>query len=80
MDATLQQFKGIITQIPPMYSSVKVKGRKLYEYAREGLIVERPSRQVRIDRIERTSIFVLMRVSVNLISRSLVVRVHTYAR
>lgn len=55
VDATLQQFQGLITQIPPMYSSVKVKGRKLYEYAREGLTVERPSRQVRIDRIERTS-------------------------
>lgn len=55
VDATLQQFQGLITQIPPMYSSVKVKGHKLYEYAREGLTVERPSRQVRIDRIERTS-------------------------
>lgn len=55
VDATLRQFQGTITQIPPMYSSVKVKGRKLYEYAREGLTVDRPSRQVRIDRIKRTS-------------------------
>ncbi|CAM3055286.1 tRNA pseudouridine(55) synthase TruB [Staphylococcus argensis] len=55
VDQTLQEFKGTITQIPPMYSSVKVKGRKLYEYAREGLTVERPSHKVRIDQIERTS-------------------------
>ena len=44
----LQQLTGTITQTPPMYSAVKVNGKKLYEYAREGKEVERPSRQVTI--------------------------------
>lgn len=44
----LSQLKGVIDQIPPMYSAVKVKGKKLYEYAREGKIIERPSRKVTI--------------------------------
>ncbi|TFB23168.1 tRNA pseudouridine(55) synthase TruB [Filobacillus milosensis] len=46
-DATTQ-FTGEITQITPIYSAVKVNGKKLYEYAREGIEVERPSRQVNI--------------------------------
>lgn len=37
-----------ISQKPPMYSSVKVKGRKLYQYARAGLEVERPCRNIEI--------------------------------
>ena len=36
VDAVLKQFEGIIEQVPPMYSSVKVNGKKLYEYARKG--------------------------------------------
>ena len=43
---------GDIEQIPPMYSAVKVNGRKLYEYARKGEQVERPVRTVHIDSIE----------------------------
>ncbi|HEU5138861.1 MAG TPA: tRNA pseudouridine(55) synthase TruB, partial [Bacillales bacterium] len=39
---------GPVEQVPPMYSAVKVKGKRLYEYAREGLEIERPKRQVRI--------------------------------
>lgn len=46
---------GLITQIPPMYSAVKVNGRKLYEYARAGQEVERPERQVTIYQFDRTS-------------------------
>ncbi|MEC5422649.1 tRNA pseudouridine(55) synthase TruB [Virgibacillus sp. C22-A2] len=49
----LQSFKGIITQIPPMYSAVKVNGKKLYEYARANETVERPKREVTIYNIER---------------------------
>ena len=45
----LQQLTGVITQTPPMYSAVKVNGKKLYEYAREGKEVDRPSRQVTIN-------------------------------
>lgn len=55
VDAVLKQFEGIIEQVPPMYSSVKVKGKKLYEYARKGETVERPVRKVNIDSIARTS-------------------------
>lgn len=55
IDQAMASFVGAITQIPPMYSAVKVNGRKLYEYARAGETVERPSRQVTIKRFERTS-------------------------
>ncbi|MBC1502003.1 tRNA pseudouridine(55) synthase TruB [Listeria weihenstephanensis] len=47
-----KSFIGEIEQIPPMYSAVKVNGRKLYEYAREGIEVERPKRTVNIYAIE----------------------------
>ncbi|MCH4382466.1 tRNA pseudouridine(55) synthase TruB [Staphylococcus haemolyticus] len=55
VNAVLKQFEGIIEQVPPMYSSVKVNGKKLYEYARKGESVERPVRKVYIDSIARTS-------------------------
>ena len=45
---TLNSFKGDISQIPPMYSAVKMKGKKLYELAREGKEVERETRKVKI--------------------------------
>lgn len=48
----LDSFIGEITQIPPMYSAVKVNGKRLYEYAREGKPVERPKRMVSIKKIE----------------------------
>ncbi|XZF77370.1 tRNA pseudouridine(55) synthase TruB [Bacillus sp. AL-1R] len=44
----LHQLTGEIRQIPPMYSAVKVNGKKLYEYARAGIEVERPTRTVTI--------------------------------
>ncbi|MCP3026077.1 tRNA pseudouridine(55) synthase TruB [Halobacillus sp. A5] len=47
----LQRFKGEVTQIPPMYSAVKVKGKRLYQYARDGEEVERPVRRVHIKEI-----------------------------
>lgn len=43
---------GEIMQTPPMYSAVKVKGKKLYEYARQGIEVERPTRMVTIYSLE----------------------------
>ena len=46
---------GDIKQIPPMYSAVKVNGRKLYEYARKGIEVERPERIVHIRSIDLLS-------------------------
>lgn len=43
-----ERFKGEINQVPPMYSALKLNGKKLYELAREGKTVERPSRKVKI--------------------------------
>ncbi len=45
-------FVGDIMQLPPMYSAVKVGGKKLYELAREGKTVERSPRPIHIDSIE----------------------------
>ncbi len=52
LEAVLPRFLGTIAQIPPMVSAVKVDGRRLHERARQGEIVERAPRAVRIDRIE----------------------------
>jgi tRNA pseudouridine55 synthase len=50
--AALDTFQGRTQQTPPMYSAVKYHGKRLYELARAGIQVERPSRPVRIDRLE----------------------------
>lgn len=42
----MKAFVGKIKQVPPIYSAVKVNGKHLYEYAREGIAVERPKRMV----------------------------------
>lgn len=55
IDAMMETFKGEIIQIPPMYSAVKVNGKRLYEYARKGEVVERPERRVKIYEFKRTS-------------------------
>lgn len=55
VDQAMATFLGQIVQIPPMYSAVKVDGRKLYEYARAGQEVDRPKRTIQIDSFERTS-------------------------
>ncbi|WP_279390818.1 tRNA pseudouridine(55) synthase TruB [Mammaliicoccus sciuri] len=55
MIATLKQLEGDIEQIPPMYSAVKVNGKKLYEYARQNIEVERPVRRVHIKSIDLIS-------------------------
>ncbi|SFB89734.1 tRNA pseudouridine55 synthase [Alkalibacterium subtropicum] len=55
IDKVLSEFNGIITQTPPMYSAVKINGKRLYEYAREGKVIDRPSREVMIHSFERTS-------------------------
>ena len=51
----IEQFKGDYNQTVPLYSSVRVNGRKLYWYAHEGIEVERPSRTVKIKNLELTS-------------------------
>lgn len=50
--SVLSRFTGEIEQTPPMYSAVKVNGKKLYEYARQGIEVERPTRTVTIYSLE----------------------------
>ncbi|MGM9891802.1 tRNA pseudouridine(55) synthase TruB [Limosilactobacillus sp.] len=50
--AAMAKLTGPITQIPPMYSAVKVNGKRLYEYARAGEEVTRPVRHVTIKRFE----------------------------
>lgn len=55
VDRMIAQMVGKMEQVPPMYSAVKVNGRKLYEYARAGEEVERPVRQVTIYEFTRTS-------------------------
>ena len=51
-ERVLQQFRGKILQVPPMYSALKVNGKKLYEYAREGIVIERSARPVQISRLD----------------------------
>ncbi len=48
----LKGFEGDIMQTPPMYSALKYKGRKLYEYARKGIEIEVKPRKVRVESIE----------------------------
>jgi len=48
----LSRFTGTIQQVPPMYSALHSEGRRLYELAREGKVVDRPPREVQIDRLE----------------------------
>ena len=51
----LSNYEGEIEQVPPIYSALKVNGKKLYEYAREGKDVEIKSRKVVIEKIELLS-------------------------
>lgn len=50
--ATMSKMTGSLVQIPPMYSAVKVNGKRLYEYARAGETVERPKREVTISKFK----------------------------
>lgn len=66
--SALDQFRGEILQVPPMYSALKVNGKKLYEYAREGKTVERKARPVTIselttDKLELPRITLTVRCS-----------------
>lgn len=52
LQACLDSFVGEIEQVPPMYSALKVNGKKLYELAREGITIERKARNITIYAIE----------------------------
>ncbi len=48
LEQVLSQFRGVISQVPPMYSAIKHQGQPLYQLARRGIEVERKSREVTI--------------------------------
>lgn len=48
IEASFSKYTGAISQMPPMYSAIKINGKKLYELAREGIEIERKSRNVNI--------------------------------
>jgi len=48
IETAVKSFIGDISQIPPMYSAVKIGGKKLYELARKGIVIERKPRNVTI--------------------------------
>ncbi len=52
LEEVLARFRGEIQQVPPMYSAVKINGKKLYELARKGREVARPARPVTIHELE----------------------------
>ena len=52
VEAALEAFRGEIEQLPPMYSAIKVDGKKLYEYARKGAEIERKTRKITIHELE----------------------------
>lgn len=52
LNAALSEFTGDFQQIPPMYSAIKIGGKKLYELARKGESVERKPRNVNISKLE----------------------------
>ncbi len=55
LEAVLEQFRGEILQVPPMYSALKVNGQKLYDLARKGVEVERKPRPVTIHELRLLS-------------------------
>ncbi|NHZ37139.1 tRNA pseudouridine(55) synthase TruB [Massilia rubra] len=55
IEAVLPQFRGPIMQVPPMYSALKRDGKAYYEYAREGITLEREARPVTILKLELIS-------------------------
>lgn len=70
----LSTFKGKQSQIPPMYSAIKVNGKELYKYARKGVEIERKSRDIYIHDIT------LLNIDNNIITFSCHVSKGTYIR
>ncbi len=52
LEKVLDSFRGSFDQLPPMYSAVKVRGKRLYELARQGKEIERPCRLVTVQTLE----------------------------
>jgi len=56
IDEVLGTFTGFLDQVPPMHSAIRVRGKRLYELAREGVEVERAARRIEIQELERISL------------------------
>lgn len=54
LESVLPQFRGKIQQIPPMYSALKVGGKKLVDLARQGQVIERQAREIEIFELNAT--------------------------
>ena len=52
VQAALEQFRGEIMQLPPMYSAIQINGRRLYDLARQGIEIEREKRPITIHHLE----------------------------
>lgn len=52
LQEVLQSFLGVSMQVPPMYSAVHHQGKRLYELARQGMVVERTAREIKIYSLE----------------------------
>lgn len=74
LERVLSSFLGKIEQVPPMYSAIKVQGKKLYELARAGITVERKARQIEIHSIT------LLNITENTILFDVVCSKGTYIR
>ena len=74
IEQVLSEFRGNISQVPPMYSALKHKGRRLYQLARQGIEVERQPRDIRIRALD------LINVSRDEISISVSCSKGTYIR
>ncbi|MCD9529623.1 tRNA pseudouridine(55) synthase TruB [Photobacterium carnosum] len=74
LEACIDRFRGTTDQIPSMYSALKYQGRKLYEYAREGISIPRESRKITVYSVE------LLRFDNNEVEMELHVSKGTYIR
>lgn len=74
LESVLKQFTGDLEQIPPMYSAIKINGKKLYELARQGIEIERKPRKISIDLLN------LLSFEKNIVKLECVVSKGTYIR
>ena len=75
LEAILASFCGTISQIPPMFSALKHKGKPLYKLARQGIVIERSPRTVQIHRLQ-----LLDRVNENTVNLEIKCSKGTYIR
>jgi tRNA pseudouridine55 synthase len=74
LEAARDKFLGDLSQLPPMFSAIKVGGRPLYESARQGIEVKVEARRVRIDRFD------IQQIDENIISFIIICSKGTYIR